>query len=197
MSRRLRKLGYDGEKVRIRWDQPRGHERDEHELISKDKPAAELLDALRALRPHVAEICQLETAYCETLEIRSVSCSYGGDEEQLGVTITALKRLETARAPLVLNTPHLPTEPYSKTDTTAPVLSVAAIAAVEACERAAWRYLEGHREQRDLFERSAEAQAEEANAGGAVSHGVNTPFLGFALAMVKERLRKSRGKRGR
>lgn len=147
MARRLRKISYDGRRVLVRWEAPRKGDVDEHELASGDKPLPALQEALHALREHVAEICDLPAAWCNDLQIRGVSCSYAGDEETLGVTITCLKALESASSPLVLNTPHIPVEPFGDS----PCLSEACEIAILTLEKEAFRYVDGHREQTDLF----------------------------------------------
>jgi hypothetical protein len=45
------------------------------------------------------------------ITVRGVTFTWKNDI--MGACITALKSLTTANAPLVLNTPHLPSEPYS------------------------------------------------------------------------------------
>src|SRR5689334_4983658 len=102
MLRRLVKLSYDGKKLLARWSVTRPGGEDEHELLCHDAPKPELLDALKALRPSVATICELDSDYCADLEVRGASFSYGGERHVMGATITALKKLDTANAPLVL-----------------------------------------------------------------------------------------------
>lgn len=150
-NRDIRKVSWDGERVLVKWEvmQPKGV--DEFQLSCVDAPATDLLDALAALRPRVAEICQLPEEYCASMEIRGVSFSYGGEGRVMGATITALKPLATANAPLVVNTPHLASESYSEDGPTDKLLSTAAIVALEAVMVEALRYIDGHRAQRDLF----------------------------------------------
>jgi len=153
MARRLRKLSYDGRKVLVRWEIPKKGDWEGYELDSPDAPAPSFSTALHALRTHIATICELPEKYCGDLDVRGVTCSYGGDKDTLSVTITALKHVKTANAPLVLNTPNLPAEPYNDSDDDAstPVLEEATEAAILALAAEAFRYLDGHRAQSDLF----------------------------------------------
>ena len=152
MARRIKKVSYDGHKVLVRWEIPKRGEFEGYELESPDVPAPSFLAALQALRTEIATICELPATWCADLDVRGVTCSYGGDKDTLSVTITALKHVATANAPLVLNTPNLPAEPYNDTDdSSTPVLEESTEAAVLALAAEACRYLEGHRAQSDLF----------------------------------------------
>lgn len=160
MARRLRKLSYDGEKVLVRFEQTRlNGEPDEFETKCSDKPAPELIAALAALRSHVGHILELPPAYTEGLVVRGVSLGYGGETEVMGATITALRTLQTARAPLVLNTPFLPSAPYSETGDPGPLLPETCTDALRKVEAEAFRYVDGHRAQGDLFAAPAVVEA--------------------------------------
>ncbi len=153
MARRLRKLSYDGHRVLVRWEIPKRGDFEGYELESPDAPAPSFIEALHGLRTHVATICELPEKYCADLDVRGMTCSYGGDKDTLSVTITALKHVQTATAPLVLNTPNLPAEPYNDTDeSSTPILEEATEAAVLLLASEAFRYLDGHRAQTDLFQ---------------------------------------------
>ncbi len=162
MIRRLRKLSWDGHRLLVRWEQARAGEWDEYELHCGQVPLPDLLTALQALTASVSKICELEPKYCgEGFALRGVSISYT-EADVMGATITALKYLKTARAPLVLNTPHLMAEPMSETDE-APLLPAETVEAIAALELEAWRYVAGERAQGDLF---AGEQGKVAAAGG-------------------------------
>ena len=68
MTRRLKKVGYDGEKVTVRWEVVKLGGTDEHELISNDSPAPEFVQALKDLVPAVLEICQMPDDYGATTQ---------------------------------------------------------------------------------------------------------------------------------
>lgn len=150
-GRDVKKTSWDGKRVLVRWEVSRIDGIDEFEMSSADQPAEELTAALVALRPRVAEICQLPEAYCADMEIRGASFSYGGEGRVMGATITALKPVTTANAPLVLNTPHLASDSYTEDGEADKALSTAAIGALENLHVEALRYVDGHRAQRDLF----------------------------------------------
>jgi hypothetical protein len=150
--RRIVKVSYDQKKVLVRYEQDRAGDVDEFEIVCKDKPAPEFVTALAALRTHVAEICELTDNYCQDLEVRGASFSYGGEGKVMGATITALKTVSTARSPLCLNTPHLPSEPYSdREDDETPCLSDDAAEALDHLCLAALAYVDGKRAQVELF----------------------------------------------
>lgn len=153
MERRLRKLklGKDG-KVELAFQQRAEPERpwDDFAMTCNDAPRPEMATALQALVPDLLDICELPEDYRSGLTIASVSLSYGGDEETMGAVMTGLKALCTARAPLVLNSPHLPSEPYSDgaDEPTLPAETVAKLATVEG---EAFLYVDGDRAQGSLF----------------------------------------------
>ena len=152
--RRVKKVTYDGKRVLVRWEVPRvGADPDEYEVVCKDPPAPRMVLALAALAAHVIDICELERAYVFGLDVRGASFSYGGEAEVMGATITALKKVSTARSPLTLNTPHLPSEPYTEDDKSdTPCLSEGAIEALEELAEAALDYVDGKRAQVELFD---------------------------------------------
>jgi hypothetical protein len=151
MNRDVKKVSWDGERVVVRWEVPRKGGTDEFSISCLDAPAPELLVALAGLRTDVAEICELPATYCANLEIRGVSFSYGGEARVMGATITALRHVTTANAPLVLNTPHLAEEPYAEGGDTDKLLSSVAVEALNLVASEALRYVDGHRAQGDLF----------------------------------------------
>lgn len=152
MDRDIRKVSWDGKRVLVRYEISRPGGVDELELSCVEAPGHDLLAALRALRDHVAQICELSKPYCADLEIRGASFSYGGDDRVMGATITALKKLRQANAPLVINTPHLASRPYSDNeDGNDKLLPDETTTALECLMDAALRYVDGQRAQHDLF----------------------------------------------
>jgi len=159
MQRDVTKVSWDGERVLVRFECIQLKGVDEFEFKCCDEPAPELLSALNALRPHVADICDLPDGYCADLEIRGASFSYGGEGRVMGATITALKKLATANAPLVLNTPHLASAPYNEDTDDGLLLPGEAVDALRALQEQSLKYVDGQRMQTDLFAKPAAAQA--------------------------------------
>lgn len=158
--RRVKKVSYDGKRVLVRYETPRpGGDPDEYEVACKDTPAPRLVLALAGLLVHVIDICELPRSYVLGLEVRGASFSYGGEAEVMGATITALKKVTTARSPLTLNTPHLPSEPYTEDDKSdTPCLSTGATDALEELAEAALDYVDGKRAQGTLFDEKESTQ---------------------------------------
>ncbi len=143
------KIKYDGSKMRIEYEVERGDsDPDEFALLSTDKPEPEFDSTLQALTQDVLAICELPAGDADKIKVRGVSLTYTNGI--MGACITALKTLETANAPLVLNTPHLPSEPYSEGD--ALTLDPATVGRLSALVDRANRYVDGHRAQQSLFE---------------------------------------------
>lgn len=148
--RRVSKVSYDGKLVLIRYQLLRKDGNvDEFEFKCHDQPAGPFKVALTSLREYIAEICQLPAEYCGDLEVRGCSYSYS-DDGIMGVTITALKPLRTANAPLVLNTPHLMSAPMDDNDVQ-PLLSADQVIALDEVRQRAIEYVDGQRAQLNLF----------------------------------------------
>ena len=151
--RQLKKVCYDGKRVKVAYEIVRkAGEPDEFNLNCSDPPHPSLLASLAALKDAVREICGLPAPWCQGLLIRGVSFSWAGDDNMMGATITALKPLTTANAPLVINTPHLPAEPYSKSEgAKPPLLPDCAVGALDLLRAAAFDYVDGKRAQVEIF----------------------------------------------
>lgn len=120
---------------------------DEYKIVSWDDPLVSFFNALKKLKGHVYAICEIEGDE-DDLEIKGVSFSW--TQGIMGATITACKTLKTSRSPLVLNTPHLPTEPYSEKDVDAPVLSRDCVDALQSLLAEAEKYINGQRQQKQI-----------------------------------------------
>lgn len=152
---RFTKIKYDEKKVRIEYQRTRddGNEADEYTLLSVDRPTEAFVVALNALTDDVVAICELEPHQGAQIDVRGVSLTW--TDGILGACITALKRLTTANAPLVLNTPHLPSQPYSEGNPNEPVLPAETVVRLEALMAEAQKYVDGERAQANLFAETA------------------------------------------
>jgi hypothetical protein len=86
---------------------------DEYSFTCSDQARPEFYEAMGKLAPHVIEMCELPSDYLERIEVRSVSVSYGGENEVMGATITSQMQLEKSNCNLNLNTPYKASESYS------------------------------------------------------------------------------------
>lgn len=125
-------------------------ERDELSLLCAAPAKQSFYDALESLVPFVAEICEQPQTWAQSVEVRGVSFSYGGENEVMGATISALKTLEKSNSPLVINTPHKSSEPYNEGGDETICLSDEATAALYHLQRETQLYLDGHRAQLSL-----------------------------------------------
>lgn len=151
MSKDFTKIKFDGSKVRIEYEVERkdGGDADEYAMHSADKPLPDFDLALQALAVDVVTICELMPSDVQVLTVRGVTLTHTNGI--LGACITALKTLKSSNAPLVINTPHLPMEPYSDGDEMAPTMPSGMATRLAAVEAEAQRYLEGQRAQASLF----------------------------------------------
>lgn len=151
MEKTFTKIKSDGSKVMIAYEVERkdGGDADEYSMHSADKPRPEFDAALQALATDVVYICELIPSDVERLRVRGVTLTHSNGI--LGACITALKTLKSSNAPLVINTPHLPVEPYSDGDDNAPTMPSGMADRIAAVEAEAQRYLDNDRAQVSLF----------------------------------------------
>lgn len=126
---------------------------DEYSFTCSDEPRPELYEALKALAPHVIEMCELPESYLPRIDVRGVSFSYGGQNEVMGATIIAQMALDNSHVALNLNTPHKASEPYNP-EGPADEMQLLSNECVEAlgelCDEVE-RYIKGDRAQQSLF----------------------------------------------
>ena len=139
----------DTGKVRLHFDLPQGEGYDRHEVLYKDAPLPELQKSLDTLAIHVAEICELPKEYAENMVIIGITLSHS-KTNIMGCTITAKKTLANKRVVLI-NSPHLPEEPYSETGDQSAVLSVKCVKGIKLVIKQAESYRTGNRAQADMF----------------------------------------------
>ncbi|MFA7326289.1 MAG: hypothetical protein WC121_06460 [Candidatus Kapaibacterium sp.] len=142
----LRKIKYNSDKVEIKYD----IDNDSYRLSSYDKPRPEFIEAMQKLVEPLVEICEFQEGYGDTIDIISVSISHS--KGIMGATITGLKKLDTSYAPLVINTPHLPTEDYSGNNPNAPILPDIAVKRIEGLIEEAELYINGKRSQLSILD---------------------------------------------
>jgi hypothetical protein len=90
------------------------------------------------------------------LTVRGVTITWTNDI--MGACITALKALKGANAPLVLNTPHLPSEPYSEGGSPDFLLPEETAENIGALLNEAEAYIRGERAQGSLLPEVPAAQ---------------------------------------
>lgn len=147
-NKRFTKIKFDGSKVTLGYEIPRKDgDPDEFTVFCADLPAPEFDQALQALAVDVAGICEMPDSDAVKIKVRGVTLTWAHDI--MGACITAMKSLKTAQSPLVLNTPHLPSESYSDTD--CPVLRTDCIHRLDRLALEAERYLNGERAQGSLL----------------------------------------------
>ena len=162
---KIKKVKLEANKIRIEYlvpvltaDNP---DDDEHSLLCAHRARPSFYEALEALAPFVAEICEQPKEWAGTVEVKGISFSYGGENKIMGASISALKTLEKSNSPLK------PSEPYSESGDTVMCLSDDATAALLRVQDEARAYLNGDRAQLGLnFDGEEEddmALAEEAS----------------------------------
>lgn len=156
MNRRFTKIKYDGQKVHLEWEVVYGDDStDEYVLKCTDRPAQRFVDALQSLALHVAICCEVDNAeaWSSAITVKGVSLSHTNGI--MGAVITATRALKNSNSPLVINTPHKPAEPYAEGEggdaQLHTCLPTACITAINALISESDRYINGHRQQMQLF----------------------------------------------
>lgn len=159
---RLRKIKHKAGKTEIHWTTTVEDTGDEtkSELTSFDDPEPEFVTAMEALAADVLEICELPDDYTIGMDVTGLSLSYT-DDDRMGATITALKGLEEANSPLVINTPHLPEIDF---DDPNPQMTPGMERRVDDLIERAKRFIGGKRAQKDMFDPANEEAAERGPA---------------------------------
>ena len=157
MARRFTKIKYNKGNVFVAYEQGAN----EYSMKCNEMPRAEFVQALIDLQEEVIQMCELPDEYLKRITVKSVSLNYGGKRETMGATITASMELYNSNAPLNLNTPNKPVEPYNnEADYDDEMLekmclSEACIEKLNILINEANLYVDGKRAQGSLFDNSA------------------------------------------
>ena len=159
MPRRFTKIKFDGVMVELHYEEGDGYT-DKYTMKCNELPRPDMVVAFDELREEARLLCELPEDYLQRIDVRSVSLNYGGKQETMGATITARMKLEYSNAPLNLNTPNKPLEPYSEGNYDDEVLQKMClrpecVEKLEALIEAANYYVDGQRAQGNLFDHTA------------------------------------------
>ena len=125
---------------------------DEYSFACSEDARPEFYGSLKALAPHVVEMCELPESYIDRIEVRGVSFSYGGEKEVMGATISAQMILHDSNCNLNLNTPHKASDSYSDAPADEKqLLSDKCIDALNTLCEEVELYINGERAQARLF----------------------------------------------
>lgn len=153
---RFTKIKWNGKEVVLAWTTKSGADTIRHTLDSFERPRQEFDDALQAFVPEIVQLLELPTAYAEELKVIGLSINYE-EGDRAGLVVTCLKNLAEFNAPLVLNTPHMREPDFD--DENPGQMSDTVLQLLGRAQGAATRYVEGKREQGDLFEAESEPAA--------------------------------------
>lgn len=159
MARRFTKIKFDGTTVELHYEEGNGYT-DKYTMKCNELPRPDMVVAFDELREEALLLCELPEDYLQRIDVRSVSLNYGGKQETMGATITARMKLEYSNAPLNLNTPNKPVEPYQDgeydDETYAKMcLRSECVDKLYALIEAANYYVDGQRAMNNLFDDSA------------------------------------------
>lgn len=121
-------------------------------LKSSDQPTDKFIEAFNRLAEACCIEAELPLDMAEQMRAIGLSVSHY-DDGRWGCTITATRDLKRSNAPLVINTPHKPSQGSHEADEA--ILDGDTVSAVESVLREAEKYVRGDRLQGTLFEESA------------------------------------------
>ena len=138
-------------KVHLSWELTSHGQNDiaQATLTSEDEPLAEFIEALDAFEADVLCLLELPQQYKEGLEVTKLTINREADDGRLGLVITAVKALGCGS--LVLNTPHLRERTEEGDPGEGHVTSVQ-FDRIYAIEEAAEKFVNGQRQQVDMFD---------------------------------------------
>ncbi len=149
MSIRITKVHYNGERVKIEYEQtnPNTLGIDSYTMEASDEPTVAFKESLENLREHVANICEFDAHYAESINPRGVSVSWNrGDNEIVSATVFAIRSVTQTHSPFNI---HTPTVQFQKRMEEFPSLQLY-LEAIELLLTQAREYLAGERAQIEL-----------------------------------------------
>lgn len=144
--------------------EPNEQSKDHHEFVSEDRPHPSFAAALQAFKPFAAQLLDFADDYLAAARVVSVTVSRKG--AQRGATIHVVRPCSRATAPANFHTPHVKEqaaaldedgEGEAPGDDAVGVWLPGMDEALDQLEREAVAFINGKREQGDLFEQPVEA----------------------------------------
>lgn len=153
IGKRVTKVKKAAGKLRVEYEVDENGGTNELSIASADMPRPEMERAFEACIPKALELCELPSGW-PGVRVTGVSFSWTEDpngRKIMGAVITMQKRLSGANCPLIINTPHLPSEPYSGQESDPnPVLDPKLVDALNVVAEEAMEYVKGNRAQGKL-----------------------------------------------
>jgi len=167
--RRITKVKRKDEKIIIHWRKVDVSQHPAQIITCGTVECAEAADpafyeSFDGLGAHVADLLEMTPEWGQKFHAKGVSFSWrenaGGDTDRrgaiMGAVVTGQINIKKANSPLLINTPHVPEQPYSA-ESPEPTLSVEFIIQLEEVMLQAEYYLDGKRAQVSLFEKGVAA----------------------------------------
>lgn len=136
---------------------------DEHTLSCKDQPRPELIERFTKMGEHVAAICEINAAD-GTIMASGITLSHT-DSGNRYLVITAQKKLEYSKSPLIINTPARPETPENEYESEDFCWGEELFNDVNELEKEAWKYITGDRAQQNLDFGEAKQDGKEPEKG--------------------------------
>jgi hypothetical protein len=129
---------------------------DNYTFTSSDKPNPTFEIALLRLRKHLLDICEFSSTDEEIKKIvvKGVSFSYATENNIMGAVLTGQRSLKYSNCPLNINTPYKAEDIYNDAGNPDLLLPSACVIDLYKLIDEAKAYLEGDREQLDLFKQN-------------------------------------------
>jgi len=154
-ERRFKKIKSNGGKVILVYEQKnREGIWDTYTIESTEAPAPSFNNAIQGMREPLLVETEL-FGLVDPLHITVGGVSISHASGIVGLVISGTRSLKRSGAPLVINSPHKPAEPYSEGGDPDLCLQGETVDALDALITQAELYLEGERAQTDLFKKAS------------------------------------------
>jgi len=181
----INKISYKNEIMEVHYSVlKKGGKEDYFTIRSGDQPLPSFRNLLMKLRPTVIDMMELPNNDEEVkrITINQVSFDYSGDDNVMGAVISAKRKLNYSGTNMALNTPHKFAKKAKGASSS--VFNKAVIDLLEDLQDEAEKYVNGERQQGELFDKkTVEAKSE------------NTADEIIRKAMSKKKAEKSKEKK--
>jgi len=157
---RLTKIKIIKDMVSINWETPvKGGRMIKNTIESPDDPKPDFAKAIKALKPHLIQMCEVESLPSKLITVTGASLSYKGDNDIMNVVITGNKTHVNSGGCLNLNSPNKPAVSTTGDPTDAAnLLDEKCVEKIETLIDEAKAYIKGERLQMELLNKKKGAK---------------------------------------
>ncbi|MDZ7711738.1 MAG: hypothetical protein U5L06_00795 [Rhodovibrio sp.] len=156
--------------VEIRWTAEEGlSSTRETKLKCTDTPRNSFSEVFQGFKPLAGRLLELPESWLDEASVIGVSINHESDERR-GLVVTLQRSVESANSPVTLNTPHV-REQLPGDDDNQPWMDGDLVEQIEQMDREAQAYVNGDRQQGDMFAGGQGDDKPVADSGAATGGG--------------------------